>query len=207
MPKIDVLNMTGAKVSELELSEAVFAVEPNTSAMHIAVVNYLANQRQGTQSTLTRAEVSGGGIKPWRQKGTGRARQGSTRAPQWYHGGISHGPKPRNYYFTINKKVKRLALKSALSSKVIENELVVIDEIKLDAIKTKAMAEALAAVKAAKKTLIVLPENNDVVYKSARNIEGVKVSTVNTINVYDILNCDTLVASQDAIAKIEEVYA
>ena len=207
MPKIDVLNMTGAKVSELELSEAVFAVEPNTSAMHIAVVNYLANQRQGTQSTLTRAEVSGGGIKPWRQKGTGRARQGSTRAPQWYHGGISHGPKPRSYYFTINKKVKRLALKSALSSKVIENELVVIDEIKLDAIKTKAMAEVLVAIKAAKKTLIVLPENNDVVYKSARNIEGVKVATVNTINVYDILNCDTLVASQDAIAKIEEVYA
>lgn len=207
MPTIDVLNMTGAKVSELELNESVFAVEPNMSAMHIAVVNYLANQRQGTQSTLTRAEVSGGGKKPWRQKGTGRARQGSTRAPQWYHGGISHGPKPRSYNFTINKKVKRLALKSALSSKVLDSEMVVLDELKLDAIKTKEMVKVLGAVKAAKKTLIVLPEKNDVVYCSARNIEGVKVALVNTINVYDILNCDTLVVTKDAVAKIEEVYA
>ena len=207
MPKIDVLNMAGAKVSELELSESVFAVEPNTSAMHIAVVNYLANQRQGTQSTLTRAEVSGGGKKPWRQKGTGRARQGSTRAPQWYHGGISHGPKPRSYNFTINKKVKRLAIKSALSAKVADSEMIVIDEIKLDAIKTKEIVKALAAVKAAKKTLIVLPEKDDVVYRSARNIEGVKVALTNTINVYDILNCDTLVVAKDAVAKIEEVYA
>ena len=207
MPKIDVLNMAGAKVSELELSEAVFAVEPNTSAMHIAVVNYLANQRQGTQSTLTRSEVSGGGKKPWRQKGTGRARQGSTRSPQWYHGGIAHGPKPRSYRFTINKKVKRLALKSAFSAKVADNEMIVIDEIKLDAIKTKDMVKALAAVKAAKKALIVLPEKDDVIYRSARNIEGVKVAPVNAISVYDILNCDSLVIAKDAVAKIEEVYA
>ena len=207
MPKIDVLNMAGEKVSELELSEAVFAVEPNTSAMHIAVVNYLANQRQGTQSTLTRAEVSGGGKKPWRQKGTGRARQGSTRSPQWYHGGIAHGPKPRSYRFTINKKVRKLALKSAFSAKVADNEMIVIDEIKLDAIKTKDMVKALAAVKAAKKALIVLPEKDDVVYRSARNIEGVKVAPVNAISVYDILNCDSLVIAKDAVAKIEEVYA
>ena len=207
MPKIDVLNMAGEKVSELELSEAVFAVEPNTSAMHIAVVNYLANQRQGTQSTLTRSEVSGGGKKPWRQKGTGRARQGSTRSPQWYHGGIAHGPKPRSYRFTINKKVKRLALKSAFSAKVADNEMIVIDEIKLDAIKTKDMVKALAAVKAAKKALIVLPEKDDVIYRSARNIEGVKVAPVNAISVYDILNCDSLVVAKDAVAKIEEVYA
>ena len=207
MPKIDVLNMAGEKVSELELSEAVFAVEPNTSAMHIAVVNYLANQRQGTQSTLTRSEVSGGGKKPWRQKGTGRARQGSTRSPQWYHGGVAHGPKPRSYRFTINKKVKRLAIKSAFSSKVAENEMIVIDEIKLDAIKTKDMVKALEAVKAAKKALIVLPEKDDVIYRSARNIEGVKVAPVNAISVYDILNCDSLVIAKDAVAKIEEVYA
>ena len=207
MPKIDVLNMAGEKVSELELSEAVFAVEPNTSAMHIAVVNYLANQRQGTQSTLTRSEVSGGGKKPWRQKGTGRARQGSTRAPQWFHGGIAHGPKPRSYRFTINKKVRKLALKSAFSAKVADNEMIVIDEIKLDAIKTKDMVKALAAVKAAKKALIVLPEKDDVIYRSARNIEGVKVAPVNAISVYDILNCDSLVIAKDAVAKIEEVYA
>jgi len=207
MPKIDVLNMAGEKVSELELSEAVFAIEPNTSAMHIAVVNYLANQRQGTQSTLTRAEVSGGGKKPWRQKGTGRARQGSTRSPQWFHGGIAHGPKPRSYRFTINKKVKRLAMKSAFSAKVADNEMIVLDEIRLDAIKTKDMVKALAAVKAAKKALIVLPEKNDVIYRSARNIEGVKVAPVNAISVYDILNCDSLVIAKDAVAKIEEVYA
>ena len=207
MPNIDVLNMSGEKVSELELSEAVFAVEPNTSAMHIAVVNYLANQRQGTQSTLTRAEVSGGGKKPWRQKGTGRARQGSTRAPQWFHGGIAHGPKPRSYRFTINKKVRRLAMKSAFSAKVADNEMIVIDEIKLDAIKTKDMVKALSAVNAAKKALIVLPEKDDVIYRSARNIEGVKVAPVNAISVYDILNCDSLVIAKDAVAKIEEVYA
>ena len=207
MPKIDVLNMAGAKVSELELCESIFAIEPNTSAMHIAIVNYLANQRQGTQSTLTRSEVSGGGKKPWRQKGTGRARQGSTRAPQWYHGGIAHGPKPRSYRFEINKKVKRLALKSALSSKVAANEMIVLDELTLAAIKTKEVVNVLTAVKAAKKTLIVLPEKNDVIYRSARNIEGVNVTFVNTLNVYDILNCDSIVVLKDAVAKIEEVYA
>ncbi len=207
MPKIDVLNMAGAKVSELELCESIFAIEPNASAMHIAVVNYLANQRQGTQSTLTRSEVSGGGKKPWRQKGTGRARQGSTRAPQWYHGGIAHGPKPRSYRFEINKKVKRLALKSALSSKVAANEMIVLDELTLAAIKTKEVVNVLAAVKAAKKTLIVLPEKNEVIYRSARNIEGVNVTFVNTLNVYDILNCDSIVVLKDAVAKIEEVYA
>ena len=207
MPKIDVLNMAGAKVSELELCESIFAIEPNASAMHIAVVNYLANQRQGTQSTLTRAEVSGGGKKPWRQKGTGRARQGSTRAPQWYHGGIAHGPKPRSYRFEINKKVRRLALKSALSSKVAANEMIVLDALTLEAIKTKEVVNVLTAVKAAKKTLIVLPEKNDVIYRSARNIEGVNVTFVNTLNVYDILNCDSIVVLKDAVAKIEEVYA
>ena len=207
MPKIDVFNMTGAKVSELELNESIFAIEPNMSAMHIAVVNYLANQRQGTQSTLTRAEVSGGGKKPWRQKGTGRARQGSTRAPQWYHGGISHGPKPRTYRFTINKKVKKLAMKSALSAKAADNELVVLDALKLDAIKTKEIVKVLAAVKAGKKALIVLPEKDDVIYRSARNIAGVKVDLVNTVNVYDIINSDTVVILKDAVAKIEEVYA
>ncbi len=207
MPKIDVLNMAGVKVSELELCESIFAIEPNTSAMHIAVVNYLANQRQGTQSTLTRSEVSGGGKKPWRQKGTGRARQGSTRAPQWYHGGIAHGPKPRSYRFEINKKVKRLALKSALSSKVAANEMIVLDELTLAAIKTKEVVNVLTAVKAAKKTLIVLPEKNDVIYRSARNIEGVNVTFVNTLNVYDVLNCDSIVVLKDAVAKIEEVYA
>ena len=207
MPKIDVLNMAGAKVSELELCESIFAIEPNTSAMHIAVVNYLANQRQGTQSTLTRSEVSGGGKKPWRQKGTGRARQGSTRAPQWYHGGIAHGPKPRSYRFEINKKVKRLALKSALSSKVAASEMIVLDDLTLAAIKTKEVVKVLEAVKAAKKTLIVLPEKNDVIYRSARNIEGVNVTFVNTLNVYDILNCDSIVVLKDAVAKIEEVYA
>ncbi len=207
MPKIDVLNMAGAKVSELELCESIFAIEPNTSAMHIAVVNYLANQRQGTQSTLTRSEVSGGGKKPWRQKGTGRARQGSTRAPQWYHGGIAHGPKPRSYRFEINKKVRRLALKSALSSKVAANEMIVLDALTLEAIKTKEVVKVLTAVKAAKKTLIVLPEKNDVIYRSARNIEGVNVTFVNTLNVYDILNCDSIVVLKDAVAKIEEVYA
>ena len=207
MPKTDILNMTGEKVSELELNESVFAIEPNMSAMHIAVVNYLANQRQGTQSTRTRSEVSGGGKKPWRQKGTGRARQGSTRSPQWYHGGIALGPKPRSYRFTINKKVKALAMKSALSCKVADNEMIVIDDIKLDAIKTKEIVKMLTALSAAKKTLIVLPEKDDVIYRSARNIEGVKVAPVNAICVYDILNADTMIIAKDAVSKIEEVYA
>ncbi len=207
MPKTAVFNMAGEKVSELELNESIFAIEPNETVMHLAVVNYLANQRQGTQSTLTRSEVSGGGKKPWRQKGTGRARQGSTRSPQWYHGGIAHGPKPRSYNFTINKKVRRLALKSALSSKVASQEMIVLDALSLEAIKTKEIVKVLAALKTGKKTLIVLPEKDDVVYRSARNIAGVKTTLVNTLNVYDILNCDSIVVLKDAVAKIEEVYA
>ena len=175
--------------------------------MHLAVVSYLAAQRQGTQSTLTRSEVSGGGAKPWRQKGTGRARQGSTRSPQWTHGGIALGPKPRKYTVNINKKVKRLAMKSALSTKVAESEMLVVNKIELEAIKTKAIAEMLAKLKTGKKVLLVLPENNEVVYKSARNIEGVKVVTVNTLCVYDILNCNEIVVLKDAAKKIEEVYA
>ncbi len=207
MPKTAVFNMAGEKVSELELNESIFAIEPNETVMHLAVVNYLANQRQGTQSTLTRSEVSGGGKKPWRQKGTGRARQGSTRSPQWYHGGIAHGPKPRSYNFTINKKVRRLALKSALSSKVASQEMIVLDALSLEAIKTKEIVKVLAALKTGKKTLIVLPEKDDVVYRSARNIAGVSTTLVSTLNVYDILNCDSIVVLKDAVAKIEEVYA
>lgn len=207
MAKLAVLDKTGKKVSDIELKDEIFAIEPNKSAMHLVVVNYLANQRQGTQSTLTRSEVSGGGKKPWKQKGTGRARQGSTRAPQWTHGGIALGPKPRDYGFDVNKKVGRLAMKSALSSKVAADEMIVVDDFSMDAIKTKEMANILSAVKAGKKTLIVLPEKNDVLYKSARNIEGTNVSLVNTLNVYDILNCNTIVVLKDAVAKIEEVYA
>ncbi len=207
MAKLAVLDKTGKKVSDIELKDEIFAIEPNKSAMHLVVVNYLANQRQGTQSTLTRSEVSGGGKKPWKQKGTGRARQGSTRAPQWTHGGIALGPKPRDYGFDVNKKVRRLAMKSALSSKVAADEMIVVDDCARAAIKTKEMANILSAVKAGKKTLIVLPEKNDVLYKSARNIEGTNVSLVNTLNVYDILNCNTIVVLKDAVAKIEEVYA
>lgn len=207
MAKLAVLDKTGKKVSDIELKDEIFAIEPNKSAMHLVVVNYLANQRQGTQSTLTRSEVSGGGKKPWKQKSTGRARQGSTRAPQWTHGGIALGPKPRDYGFDVNKKVRRLAMKSALSSKVAADEMIVVDDFSMDAIKTKEMANILSAVKAGKKTLIVLPEKNDVLYKSARNIEGTNVSLVNTLNVYDILNCNTIVVLKDAVAKIEEVYA
>lgn len=207
MAKLAVLDKTGKKVSDIELKDEIFAIEPNKSAMHLVVVNYLANQRQGTQSTLTRSEVSGGGKKPWKQKGTGHARQGSTRAPQWTHGGIALGPKPRDYGFDVNKKVRRLAMKSALSSKVAADEMIVVDDFSMDAIKTKEMANILSAVKAGKKTLIVLPEKNDVLYKSARNIEGTNVSLVNTLNVYDILNCNTIVVLKDAVAKIEEVYA
>lgn len=207
MPNVSVFDMNGKKVSDLALAESVFGIEPNTYAMHLCVVNYLANQRQGTQSTRTRSEVSGGGKKPWKQKGTGRARQGSTRAPQWTHGGIAHGPKPREYGFSVNKKVRRLAMKSAFSSKVAAEELVVLDELKLDAIKTKEVVKVLSALETGKKVLLVLPENNDVLYRSARNIAGVKVSTVNTLNVYDILNCDTMLVLKDSVAKIEEVYA
>ncbi len=207
MPNVSVFDMNGKKVSDLALAESVFGIEPNSYAMHLCVVNYLANQRQGTQSTRTRSEVSGGGKKPWKQKGTGRARQGSTRAPQWTHGGIAHGPKPREYGFSINKKVRRLAMKSAFSSKVAAEELVVLDDLKLDAIKTKEVVKVLTSLETGKKVLLVLPENNDVLYRSARNIAGVKVSTVNTLNVYDILNCDTMLVLKDSVAKIEEVYA
>ena len=207
MPNCSVFDSKGAKVSDIELAESVFGIEPNTSAMHLCVVNYLANQRQGTQSTKTRSEVSGGGKKPWRQKGTGRARQGSTRAPQWTHGGIAHGPNPREYGFSINKKVKRLAMKSALSSKVAAEEMVVLESLALDAIKTKDVVSVLSALETGKKVLLVLPEKNDVIYRSARNIAGVKVALVNTLNVYDILNSDTMVVLKDAVAKIEEVYA
>lgn len=207
MPNVTVFDVNGNKVSELALSESIFSIEPNVSAMHLMVKAYLANQRQGTQSTLTRSEVSGGGKKPWRQKGSGRARQGSTRAPQWYHGGIAHGPKPRTYGLDVNKKVKRLAMKSALSTKVLDGEMIVLDALKLDAIKTKEIVKVLAALETGKKTLIVLPEKDDIIYRSARNIAGVKVSLVNTLNVYDILNCNSMIVLQDAVAKIEEVYA
>lgn len=207
MPNLAVVDMEGKNVGTIELAESVFGIEPNAAVMHQMVVNYLAAQRQGTQSALTRSEVSGGGKKPWRQKGTGRARQGSTRSPQWTHGGIALGPKPREYGIDVNKKVKRLAMKSALSSKVAENEMIVVDSLAMDAIKTKEMAGVLSAINAGKKTLIVLPEKDDVVYRSARNIAGAKVSLVNTLNVYDILNCNTIVVVKDAVSKIEEVYA
>jgi len=207
MPNVSVFDVTGAKVSDIELSEEVFGVTPNVPAMHLCVVNYLANQRQGTQSTLTRGEVRGGGKKPWRQKGSGRARQGSTRSPQWIHGGVAHGPKPRDYGFSINRKVKRLAMKSALSSKVADDEIIVLDDLKLEAIKTKEVQKVLSALESGKKTLIVLPEKDDIIYRSARNIAGVKVTLVGTLNVYDILNCDTMLVLKDSVSKIEEVYA
>lgn len=207
MPSINVVDMKGKKVGTVDLADSVFAIEPNTAVMHQMVVNYLANQRQGTQSALTRAEVSGGGKKPWRQKGTGRARQGSTRAPQWTHGGVVFAPKPRDYSFSVNKKVRRLALKSALSSKTADNEIIVVDSITLDEYKTKVVVDMLAAIGADKKTLIVLPEVDKKVIKSASNIKGVKTAQVNELNVYDILNADKLVIVKDAVSKIEEVYA
>lgn len=207
MAQVQVYNQEGRKTSKLELADSVFGIEPNADAMHLAVVSYLANKRQGTQSTLTRSEVSGGGAKPWRQKGTGRARQGSTRSPQWTHGGIALGPKPRKYKVELNKKVKRLAMKSALSSKVAGEEMMVVNKIELDGIKTKAIVEMLAKLKSAKKALIVTAEADETIYKSARNIEGVKVATVNTLCVYDILNCDSFIVLKDAAKKIEEVYA
>ncbi len=207
MPNVSVFNATGKKVGTMDLSEKVFGIVPNMSAVHLVVVNYLANQRQGTQSTLTRAEVSGGGKKPWRQKGTGRARQGSTRSPQWTHGGIALGPKPRTYGFSINKKVRKLAMFSVLSDKVANDEFTVVDNIELKEIKTKEMVKVLEALGKTKKTLIVLPEKNDNIYKSARNIPGVKVSLVNTLNVYDILNCNKVIILKEAVEKLEEVYA
>ena len=207
MPSINVVDMKGKKVSTIELADSVFAVEPNEAVMHQMVVSYLANQRQGTQSALTRSEVSGGGKKPGRQKGTGRARQGSTRAPQWTHGGIVFAPKPRDYSFSVNKKVKRLAMKSALSSKVAENEVIVVDSITTSEFKTKVMVEMLNAIGVEKKALIVLPEVDKKVIKSASNIPGVKTAQVNELNVYDILNAGKLVIAKDAVSKIEEVYA
>lgn len=207
MPNLSVFDMAGKEVSTMELSDSVFGIEPNKEVLHMAVVNYLANQRQGTQSTLTRTEVRGGGRKPWKQKGTGHARQGSIRAPQWTHGGVALGPKPRSYYYTLNKKVKRLALKSALSSKVLDNNMIVLDSLKMDEFKTKTVVAMLDALKATSKTLIVLPEVDTKVAKSASNIPGVKTTLVNTLNVYDILNCDKCIVVKDAVAKIEEVYA
>ena len=207
MPKTNVYDMTGKQVGEIELSEAVFGIEPNESVVHDVVKNHLANCRQGTQSALTRAEVSGGGIKPWRQKGTGRARQGSTRAPQWTHGGIVFAPKPRDYSYTLNKKVKRLAMKSALSAKAQEGNIVVIDSIKMEEIKTKTFKNFLSAVGCDCKALVVTAENDQVVVKSARNIPGVLVTFATLINVYDILNAKKFVVDQAALAKIEEVFA
>ena len=207
MPNMKVVDMAGKEVGEITLSDKVFGANVNAAVLHTAVRAYLLNQRQGTQSTLTRTEVSGGGRKPWKQKGTGHARQGSTRAPQWTHGGVALGPKPRSYRVSMNKSTKRVALFSALSSKVLDSNLVVIDSITATEYKTKAMVAMLDAVGAAKKTLVVLPEVNEMVIKSFANIEGVKTTQWNTINVYDILNCDTLIVAQDAVAKIEEVYA
>ena len=207
MPIVAVKDMAGKKVADIELSAAVFGVEPNEAVMHMAVVNFLANQRQGTQSTLTRSEVSGGGKKPWRQKGTGHARQGSTRSPQWRHGGIALGPKPRDYSYTINKKVKKLAIKSALSSKVSGNEMIVLDQITLESFKTKAVVAMLNALGADKKTLIVTAQNDEKLIKSAANIPGVKTTTTGSLNVYDMLNCDKMVIVKAAVEKLEEVYA
>ena len=207
MPKIDVYDIKGKKVSDLELAESVFGIEPNENIVHAVLINYLANQRQGTQSTKTRAEVRGGGRKPWRQKGTGRARQGSIRAPQWIKGGIALGPKPRSYKYTVNKKERRLAIKSILSSKVLEKELTVVDKIELKEIKTKSMVKALNSLKIEGKTLIVLPEVNKNVLMSARNIEGVKVISTNNINVFDLLKYNNLVLLVDTVKKLEEVYA
>ncbi len=207
MPKVDVYDIKGKKVSDIELAESVFGIEPNENIVHTVLVNYLANQRQGTQSTKTRAEVRGGGRKPWRQKGTGRARQGSIRAPQWIKGGIALGPKPRSYKYTVNKKERRLAIKSILSSKVLEKELTVVDKLELKEIKTKSMVNALAALKVEGKTLIVVPEVNKNVLMSARNIEGVKTITANNINVFDLLKYNNLILSVDTVKKLEEVYA
>ena len=207
MPTVSTYDMTGKQTGTMELNEEIFGVKPNGTVMHSVVVNYLANQRQGTQSTLTRSEVSGGGRKPWRQKGTGHARQGSTRAPQWTHGGIVFAPKPRDYSYVLNKKVKRLALKSVLSAKAAEGKLVVIDSIKMDAIKTADFRKFLSAVKVDGKAVVVTPEVDNVIVKSARNIPGVLTTVANILSVYDIINAQYLVVDQAALAKIEEVYA
>ena len=207
MPKVDVYNMQGKKVSDVELNEAVFGIEPNENIVHSVLVNYLANQRQGTQSTKTRAEVRGGGRKPWRQKGTGRARQGSIRAPQWIKGGIALGPKPRSYSYRINKKEKQLAIKSLLSAKVLDNELTVVDKLEVKEPKTSVMVKALTDLKVEGKTLIILADKNENVLLSSRNIKGVKTIELNTINVFDLLNCNKLVLPLDTVKKLEEVYA
>ena len=206
MPKANLYNMSGKKVGDVDLSEAVFGIEPNTFVVHDVVKNHLANCRQGTQSALTRAEVSGGGRKPWRQKGTGRARQGSTRAPQWTHGGIVFAPKPRDYSYTLNKKVKRLALKSALSAKAAEGNVLVVDELNLDAVKTKEMQKFLDAVEA-RKAVLITPEVRETVYKSARNIPGVSTTTATILSVYDIVNANQIIVDKAALAVIEEVFA
>ena len=207
MPKVDVYDIKGKKVSDIELADSVFGIEPNENIVHAVLINYLANQRQGTQSTKTRAEVRGGGRKPWRQKGTGRARQGSIRAPQWIKGGIALVPKPRSYKYTVNKKERRLAIKSILSSKVLEKELTVVDKLELKEIKTKSMVKALEALKVEGKTLIILPEGNKNVIMSARNIEGVKAIKANNINVFDLLKYNNLILPVDTVKKLEEVYA
>ncbi|NYB74237.1 50S ribosomal protein L4 [Sedimentibacter hydroxybenzoicus DSM 7310] len=207
MPKVALYDIKGSQVGEVELNDSVFGVEINTHVMYEAVKNYLANQRQGTQSAKTRADVRGGGRKPWRQKGTGRARQGSTRSPQWKGGGVVFAPKPRDYSYSIPKKVKRLALKSALSSKVQDQEIIVIDSLALEQAKTKEMVKVLQNLKANKKTLIVIPERDETVVRAAANIPGVKTAYVNTINVYDILNCDSFLITKEAVNKVEEVYA
>ena len=207
MPSVKVVNMAGKEVGSMELSEKVFGAAVNEAVLHAAVRAYLLNQRQGTQSTLTRAEVSGGGIKPWRQKGTGRARQGSTRSPQWTHGGVALGPKPRSYRVSLNKKMRRVALQSALSAKVADGEMIVVDAIAAQEYKTRVMADMLRAIGFEKKALVVLAEKDDKVYRSLSNIEGVKIAYVNTINVYDILNCGLFVVAKAAAEMIEEVYA
>ena len=207
MPKIDVYNIEGKKVNDVELKEDIFGIIPNEELVHSVIVNYLANQRQGTQSTKTRAEVRGGGKKPWRQKGTGRARQGSIRAPHWVGGGIALGPKPRSYSYRINKKEKQLAIRSLLSAKVLDNELTVVDKLEVEEAKTKVMAKALTDLKVEGKTLIILADRNDNVLRSSRNIEGVKTIELNTINVFELLNCNKLVLPLDTVKKLEEVYA
>jgi large subunit ribosomal protein L4 len=207
MPKVALYNMEGAQVGDIELNDSIFGAEVNKAVMHQVVVNYLANQRQGTQSTKTRTEVRGGGIKPWRQKGTGRARQGSIRAPQWTGGGVALGPKPRDYRFSVNKKVRRLALKSALSAKAADNGIIVVDGLKMDEIKTAVMAKLLKNLGADSKTLVVTAQNDTNVYKSARNIKGVEVTYADTLNTYAVLKNDKFVVSKDAIARIEEVLA
>lgn len=207
MPKVDLYNMEGKVIGDIELSDKVFGVEINENAMHAAVVNYLANGRQGTQSTKTRTEVRGGGIKPWKQKGTGRARQGSIRAPQWTGGGVALGPKPRSYRFSLNKKLRQVALKSALSSKVVDKSIIVVDNISVSEYKTKEIVKILSNLNVDKKALIVLNEKNDFVVKSANNIPDVKTTLSTTLNTYDVLNCEQFVISVDAVKKLEEVYA